>query len=376
VYAGGGLALAYLQSVSGDVVARALCWPANEVFGRVYPTPNNDEEGRLQAELEARLKAKGWQSIKENSSVFEGALLSRIKGRNGHGWGMPYLDNEYGVEEVHRDGKAWWRMTHEEGHQDSTDGFHTESDHEDEDRWTCDECGDDYDEDYEDRNSVYGSWRARIGSHRGGFPQGEMVWCNSCLSNNASYCAGSEEYYSYNEADFIEVNHESYERNWAQAQGVWQDSYDEAYYFLAEDTPVRMGDGNLIHADYLDDRSVTFRCGATGIWWPVDFESDPVPGYHCEYDDWEVHPIEEERVVPVIPYEPQDVEAWAKAHGDTPALAPAAQADLFIPEPVEDVRYPEPVARWDENLRQFIASAEIVMLDDLAAMPAHLNHVV
>ena len=213
IYGGGGLALAYMTSTSGGIVARALCWPKRGVFGRVYPTANgNSALQALHDELHDRLKEKGWTSITEDNTVFDGALLRKIRHhRYSDTWLMPYLDNDYGVKR-HRDenGKDWWMMDSDADQQCSqhsvyinvSEGLYDhdpDDDDDDEDRWTCDECGDSYPE-YESQTCVYDRWRPSPGRRGGGggggggYAAGESYWCESCVSNNTFYCDGSEEH--------------------------------------------------------------------------------------------------------------------------------------------------------------------------------------
>jgi hypothetical protein len=314
VYAGGGLAVAYLTSVSGEVIARALCWPKNEVFGRVYPTPRNDETTAQYDEMMSRLKAKGWVSITEDNTVFEGAWLQQRTNR----WGryiMPYLDNEYGVRDgPYRDGKSWWVMTHSENHQDNQDGVlaNTEPD------WTCENCEEGY-SDEDDNYTVYRYWR---GTSAYGSPRGDMTWCEGCRDQSTFYCEGCDEYFE-DSTDSVYVDGCTYERNWFNANGGWACSHSGDHFFREDDPPVVLADGSLIHADSLEDAA--FQCFVTQLWWPLHDQSRGVPGYHIDFDWHDPHPVEWACVVPVMPDDPLDVAAWAAAHANYPGvIAPVA----------------------------------------------------
>jgi hypothetical protein len=308
VYAGGGLKLAYMMSACGTkVVGRSLCWPDKAVFGRVYPTPNGPTDRERYDELMARLKGLGWTSVDEDNSVFEGALLSQLSDRYGN-FIMPYLDHSYGVEEVYREGKTWWRMTHDTHHQENTDG--TYLDGEDRIDWTCDCCDEGFTEDTESC-TVYTSWRAnRDGGRRGGWPAGERQWCEYCRDQNTFYCEGSDEYYQ-DSCDSIEVGYTTYNRQWFLANDGWQCSHSEEYFFRIDDKPVTLATGELVHPDNLEDAA--FQCLWDGQWWPKDYESEVVPGYSSSCDVATVHPCEMEHVFPPVHGETV-MAAWAQSH--------------------------------------------------------------
>ena len=356
VYAGGGLALAALTSVSGAVIGRALCWPAKQAFGRVYPTPNTSEQHNHYNELMSRLKAKGWTSITENNSVFEGALLRQLTNRHG-GYLMPYLDNEYGVEDVYRDGQSWWRMTHDENHQENTDGTMVNSDPD----WRCDCCEGGFSDEY-DYCTVYRSWgpsgAVRADGTRPGYSRGDEMWCRDCRDNNTFYCEGSDEHYTDSCDSVYASDGNTYEYNWFYANGGWQDAYDDEYYFRDTDTPVRLGDGALIHVDYLKDASVVFQCFATGLWWFLDHQSEAAPGYHVSFDVSAQHPVEWECVTPTLPEDPADVEAWAKAYANPPhAYLPTDEDPVVINLERSGLRY-DPAMIVSDNLnRSFVTAA-------------------
>jgi hypothetical protein len=343
VYAGGALRMAYLTSVSGDVVARAICWPDKECFNRVYPTPNSDAQREKYDELMMRLKALGWTSITEDNECFEGALLQRIeRGRYG-GWLMPYLDHEYGVEETQRDGKRWWRMTHEADHQDSVDGEYSQG----EDRFTCDCCEDTFPDNGDYSYTVYTSWR-RSGSTGGnGWGVGECSWCESCRDNNAFWCEGSDEHYDHDRASYVEVSGATYERNWFLANDGWECSISERYYFRGDNDPVVLADGSLIHESEVEDG--TFVCFYTGLRWPSMMEDDHVPGYHIGFRGWQVHPVEYECVVPAMPDDPADVEAWAAAH-PLPDVGIA-----YLPPPISDLQFEPSLTKMLAQLRPVLS---------------------
>jgi hypothetical protein len=309
VYAAGDLQMAYMTRPDGTVAGRGLCWPEKQVFGRVYPTPNTNESQKDYDELHARLKALGWTSINERQSVFEGARLRYMTTACGEVM-MPYLDHSYGVEETYDGGKRGWRMTHDEHHQDRTDGILNSGDDEDDDSWQCDHCGDNQPE-YDERYAVYGYWR-RPNSGRYGYPSGEESWCESCQCDDAFYCEGTNEYYADQGDNYVEVGYERYQREWFFANDGYQCSWTEDYFFKRDDPPITLASGEVVSPDALKDAA--FQCLYDGQWWSKDWESDVVPGYSAAYDNWPRHPVEAEFTFPDMPVDPEDVEAWAKAH--------------------------------------------------------------
>jgi hypothetical protein len=325
VYAAGDLQFAYLQNEDEEVIGRALCWPAKEVFGRVYPTPNSDKERMVYAELHDRLKALGWTSIDERNDVFEGARLRRKTNQCGE-FMMPYLDHEYGVEEGRRDGRDYWIMTHDTHHQDNTDGTYCFGEDEDSDPdWTCEECSDGHDE-YVSSYTVYSRWRPSAGGGGRGHPYMEHQWCESCQNYSAFYCDGSDEYYKNDDTSFVEVRYGKYERNWFEANGGYQCSWSDEFFFKDDDPPITLANGALVQADSLDEAA--FQCRFDGQWWPNDFESQACPGYSVACDVLDVHPIEMEFTLPDQPVNPDDVWEWARAH-TLPSYTPPAIEQLY-----------------------------------------------
>jgi uncharacterized protein YeeX (DUF496 family) len=84
VYAAGDLAIAYLTA-DGDITARALCWPAKKVYGRIY-----GDEYRLGAALTAA-------EYKQQSSALYGAKLTRHEYDDN--LVCPYIDGAMSVED-------------------------------------------------------------------------------------------------------------------------------------------------------------------------------------------------------------------------------------------------------------------------------------
>jgi hypothetical protein len=178
VYAAGDLAIAYLKHKhTGKVVARALCWPENHVYGRVYPTQDYWDSDGFESADEARLVSD--MLVKElaahefsfdgtHGCGFDGAKLQCIEKHSE--FVMPYLDYGYRVS---RDGSHFIMDRSGEYEADSTSGYI-----EPEDRVYayCERCDNECDEDatYEVVTEV---------DHRGRQARTEN-WCYSCAANH------------------------------------------------------------------------------------------------------------------------------------------------------------------------------------------------
>jgi hypothetical protein len=166
VYAAGDLQVAYLEK-DGDVVARALCWPAKKAFGRVYPTPEEDEEDPDQDELQARLADLGWTSIYQDRSIFEGARILKIEDEFGD-WVMPYID-KYHVE----DAGEFFTLTRTSFLRcDSTSGYLQHKSK------SCDNCS-----------------QRTLTATTVHFSSSSYEFCERCTENNSFYCNATERHY-------------------------------------------------------------------------------------------------------------------------------------------------------------------------------------
>lgn len=113
-YAAGDLAVAFMRNTSGQVIARALCWPDREVFGRVYPSEgvaayaghDGENSKAIQLYMRAQLKKMGWTDVAEDSTVFNGARIAMIPYSRATGshtspgpnvFAVPYLDSGYSL---------------------------------------------------------------------------------------------------------------------------------------------------------------------------------------------------------------------------------------------------------------------------------------
>lgn len=149
VYGDSDLQVAYFDRGDDAIKARAICWPAKKLYGRVYG------DG---ARLEPMLRAAGYT---EGSMV--GARIRAIENERGNGWIMPYIDE---VQSADLEGE-WFVIRHRgEYCCDSTGGVIEEE------RTCCEHCGDRIDDD--DAYSIDGR---------------DGLYCASCESELTVECA-------------------------------------------------------------------------------------------------------------------------------------------------------------------------------------------
>lgn len=236
VYAAGDLAIAYLEGEppnqpDNTVIARCLVWPAKKVMGRVYPTQGNferdgwrNDEEHMAAHyaLESKLKEMGYESVYEGGSFSGAKLLSiRVHGN----YVMPYLDNDYGVDD---DGYHF--IMREEGEGEYTcqeTGGYRGGEREDRYEYTCENCN-------EGNNDGTSAVRTRSGL--------TDEWCEYCTSNHAFYCTGDEQYYSDNQASVC-MNGETYSEAYANDHFYLSD-YSNEWFDPASDPSVEMANGD------------------------------------------------------------------------------------------------------------------------------------
>jgi hypothetical protein len=240
VYAAGDLAVAYWTDGEGEVTARALCWPEKGVYGRVYPSPDDENEGDERAfgtALLQAMEAKGWTSARLRGQGFNGARLLKVCADDG-GYVMPYLDHGYGVND---NGCEWEMNTNYEHSCDSTGGTIDASPAYD---WTCDHC---------DEGQFDDSCSTEVVTYfRDGHPCGEQYWCQHCVTHDAFICEGLDMVISYSRAS-VEVDGQT---------------YAEAHALKLEEDGVlfRDADGGFTHDEpEADDVTAEQACWALGV---------------------------------------------------------------------------------------------------------------
>lgn len=165
VYAGPDLAVAYCKDEDGEIIARALCWPSEKIYGRIYPDPDECDNGDKIKEL---LRREGFKY-----GQLTGAKFARET--DGYNLICPYIDRVGRVTDcgTHleigdtRNGAVYLA--------DSTDGI-LEID----ERSTCECCNERYDEDCSAHIQDTGE-----------------TWCSDCADYRAHFHEPTGEYYRY-----------------------------------------------------------------------------------------------------------------------------------------------------------------------------------
>jgi hypothetical protein len=198
VYGAGDLKIAALRR-GAYTQARALVWPENKVYGRVYPNPDmasfdgltQDQAEGYRQQLKKNLEDLGY--AEDNDCGFDGARLlkARISGKKYH---MPYLDKDYGVCDdveffVMRQKKPDFSAQETSGFINAITHFDDDDDDDDDDymseyAYTCENCG----EGCDDTITVY-----------------SRNWCESCVDRDAFYCEGTDSYYPSDTVSSYEV---------------------------------------------------------------------------------------------------------------------------------------------------------------------------
>lgn len=216
VYGAGDLSVAYVEdATTNKVISRALCWPAKQVFGRVYPTLSSagywqhdfetaEEALAVYEDLFHRLRDMGWASYNEGGTLAGARLLRETD--DGEYIIGPYVD---GYNNVHEDptgderylilGDQTDESREQHGYvshhsaQNTTGYFGNEPDEDpeyDDDSWSCQRCEDNQDGD-DSTYDVYDGWNPLLGAN------GEESWCRYCArsSDRAFYCEATDTYY-------------------------------------------------------------------------------------------------------------------------------------------------------------------------------------
>jgi hypothetical protein len=129
VYGDSDLAVAYYGDIASKVSARCIVWPDQ----RTYLQDGGYGDWSV---LERLLRADGWQA-----GSIHGAHVRYIA--HGDTCVMPYVDTIHGASLVRRNGKNWVRLGSGPIDCSNTDGLGGTED----ERSTCDHCGDRYDDD-------------------------------------------------------------------------------------------------------------------------------------------------------------------------------------------------------------------------------------
>lgn len=284
VYGAGDLQIAYLrQGGDGRIVARALCWPEREVFGRIYPNldawerdgfDSYDDAKAAQDTLHMRLKALGWEPIHVKPAGFDGARILKIPASDYcDDYVMPYLDhggfNDLGdVFEMHR---------HGDYSADSTSGrIALES----EPYAHCEQCGDAI-ADEDDAWSLATAFRLGTGwrGARHLFVSSTMTVCEYCYQHHGITCEGTEERFNSDHVECVETYDATYCAQYFELAGGYYCERDEIYILDDANPPIELtGEGYPETWSTEAFRRYGFRSWASGLNYKRESESGTLPG--------------------------------------------------------------------------------------------------
>ena len=231
IYGAGDLAIAYLEDPddSKRVSARAICWPERKVFGRVYPTENEE----LQDELREALHALGYEHVHQTSGKgLDGARMLRIEDDNR--LVMPYLDAPYQSFDDHGDYLILRRSGDYPGTETAGLARLTpEYEH------TCCCCEEGFNG---DGTTVYLRCNSD-GGHRARY------WCDGCVGCATFYCEGFNESFDSDSVDSAEWRGNTYTQVWLDANTFISDYSGERF---SDDDAVQMVNGDTWSEDEFD----------------------------------------------------------------------------------------------------------------------------
>ena len=155
-YGDSDLALAFLESDEGKVIARCIVWPERKIRSRLY------------GDFDKLARALSDAGFVEGS--LEGARIRRIADSDTGRLVLPYLDSVRRVKKLDSD----WLLISSRGNvvADRTDGL--------ESGFCCSGCGDETDED--------GLWSVHFSESR------SSQWCEHCRDGSATYCENHDIY--------------------------------------------------------------------------------------------------------------------------------------------------------------------------------------
>jgi hypothetical protein len=269
VYAGYDLQLAYLTR-NERITARALVWPENKVYGRVYGD---------HIRLEAKLKAAGYGEGGDGG-LLSGARIARIMYKNNYV--IPYLDHLDGavdngdhlvlVDGDHSgrrccgadvqnglSGCAFVCSSCDEEFEDNDDRRHTPDGES-----ICESC-------YDDRYTTCGhtgytirqdeACEVRICPYRRNGVNDytgwhTAQWGGSALDRYALYCEVDEVYYDGNSNVVVEVDGQTYGPGALHRDCVKCQETDE---WVLKENSVTLADGRVVSRDYAEEHADGIR---------------------------------------------------------------------------------------------------------------------
>lgn len=212
-YAGPDLQVAYLEDANGRITARAVVWPAEHIYTRIY-----GDEDRLSTRLEGENYASG---------DLTGARLTKLRYHNTYC--VPYVDGEsYGqvrgdyivIGESDRSGNGIVNL-------ESTSGIGGNVE-------TCHHCGNEVDED--DVCNVDG-----------------YTYCDDCAGEHTTYCEDDGEYHAIENC--TQLHDGTYVSR--HADTVTCSQTDETFLAADYDSIVELNDGTIVSRVWFDANGFT-----------------------------------------------------------------------------------------------------------------------
>jgi hypothetical protein len=228
--------LAYIQSQSGEILARCIVREDLKQYVRIYPDANGSTEGKY---LQQYLKANGY-----THGNLEGCLLQMIEHEDEDEiFVAPYIDagvqgngsegSAQSGELVDIDGKTYIEInTHGDLTLTMTNGY--TDDVEDEDMSECDECGE-----LENNDSMYSTYH-------------DQYICEHCINNNYYYA------YVRNGQDYVHcdsvvsVGDEHYHVDYLDRYDIYYCDFAEDYFHIDDLVSTAHGFVHIDHANALD----------------------------------------------------------------------------------------------------------------------------
>lgn len=260
VYAYGDLQLAYLTDITGKIHSRALVWPAEQQYGRVYPTADvwqeDGYENRQQSttwhnKLVELLEAKDY-----HSGDLDGARVAKIRHASSGGFLMPYID---GLDYVKDCGDHFKITDSNYGgcySASSTNGY-VDSEDEDEPEYDfyCNSCSEGH---YDDNcNSV--------AVHFGRYT-GRETYCNHCARNDTFQCEVSGETCSDNLTQVEMHNGKTACLEYLEHAGGYGQCYGNDLYYPSDELH-HASDDYYYSQDYIDANPDDFHYDAESEQW-------------------------------------------------------------------------------------------------------------
>jgi len=263
VYGDSDLAVAYVERKSDyhteKYASRALIWPEEKIYGRVYPTPERYHGvNREIAKQEYDSLIRSLESVGYKAGKFEGAKIRAIRHKtNSDEFVMPYLDGHQGVTLSH-DEEHFIIARNGDFSAQNTHGTISTSDMN-----RCENCDESCEEDY--------TYSVNTGSYS------TQSWCECCVNNSAFYCHGTEEHFDESEFSSVSVNDETYSLRYAQRN--FNECARSGDWFFIEDTrTVHTSSGPEIWCED-ETYSHAFFCHLTEEYYAEDdFESVEIDG--------------------------------------------------------------------------------------------------